>query len=123
VVGHLTDQHQVDTLLLDRRGPGTTHHDRNFSRPSQPSRGSIQLQAQRDDADAPAATPVHCHSRQIAQAGAQVQQSERLPPRDTPQDSPEPVSDGCGAAEPTVGPRDVPQRNRHSGWISRRVVQ
>ena len=69
------------------------------------------------------AGPAHGGARQVAEAGAEVGEGERRARRHAREGAGEPVPHGRGAAEPAVGPGDVPERLGDRGRIGGRIVE
>ena len=123
MVGHLAHQHNVHRSLLEWRHAGTGDRARHAGARRQGRRRPAQLQAQRPQHVSPAAGPADGAAREIARAGAQVEQRERLATGQVAQQPFQAVPHGGGPAEPAVGTRHVAERARHRRGIGGRVVQ
>jgi hypothetical protein len=123
VMGQLTYQHYIHTLVPKRRGSCTAYCHGESAFVSQTGCRPTQLHSHWNDAETTVGRPAHRDLREVAQAGTEVEQGQCGPGSDAGKGAPETKADRRGSAEPSIGPRDVPQGFSHYSRIRRWVVQ
>ena len=124
VVRDLAHQHDVHRLVAERRRARAADGAR-ARRPPGASRAATGLRS------SPTGTsrmprrrgPAHRRARQVAEAGAEVQQRERGARGHAGERARQPVPHRRGAAEPPVGAGDVAERLGDRGGVGRRIVE
>ena len=79
MVSDLADQHDIHSFIRDGWGSGAGDRGGKAAGPGKCGGRAAQLQSDRFDADSPPCSPANRGPRQVAQAGAEIQQRKSLP--------------------------------------------